>query len=71
MWHMRQDGIVECVPPDYARVSIIFDLHADPVTGVVCDDAGPDAPFAGWMELTRAIERAIDAARRGDADGHC
>jgi hypothetical protein len=53
------------VPPDHARLTIVFDLQADPITGVISDDAGDRGlPFAGWMEFTRAIERALDAARR-------
>jgi hypothetical protein len=56
------------VPPDHARLTIVFDLQADPIAGVVCDNPGDrgdcGAPFAGWMELTRAIERALDAAGR-------
>jgi hypothetical protein len=64
MWHLRRDGIISCVPPD-ARLTIVFDLQADPIAGVVCDDAGGvGVPFAGWMEFTRVIERALDAARR-------
>ncbi len=57
-------GIVGCMPPEHARLTIVFDLQADPVAGLICDDAnGPGAQFAGWMELTRAIERALAAAR--------
>ncbi len=53
------------MPSDHARLTIVFDLQADLIAGVVCDDAGDQgAPFAGWMELTRAIEGALDAARR-------
>jgi hypothetical protein len=53
------------VPPDHTQLTIVFDLQADPIAGVVCDDAGDaGVPFAGWMEFTRAIERALDAARR-------
>ncbi len=53
------------MPSDHARLTIIFDLRAEPVAGVICDDVGgQDAPFAGWMELTRAIEGALSAARR-------
>ena len=66
MWHVKREGIVSCVPPDHARLSIDFDLQADPIAGVVCDIAGHGLPFAGWMELTRAIERSLDAARRAD-----
>jgi hypothetical protein len=59
------------VPPDHARLTIVFDLRADPIAGIVRDDAGVrDAPFAGWMELTRVIERALDTARRPGA-GDC
>jgi hypothetical protein len=65
MWHFPIAGIVISVPPDHARLTIDFDLRADPIAGVIRDDAGDrGAPFAGWMELTRAIERALDAARR-------
>jgi hypothetical protein len=61
-------GIVFSVPSDRARLTIVFDLQADPIAGVVCDDAGDHgAPFAGWMEFTRAIECALDAARRASA----
>lgn len=57
------------MPPDHAWLSIVFDLQADPIAGVVCDRAGQGVPFAGWMELTRTIERALDAARYAEADG--
>jgi hypothetical protein len=68
MWHLSRGGIVSCVPSDRARLTIVFDLRADPVAGVVHDAGDRAAPFAGWMELTRAIERALDAARRAEAD---
>ena len=55
------------MPPDHARLSIVIDLQADPIAGVVCDNAGHGLPFAGWMELTRTIERAVDAARDANA----
>jgi hypothetical protein len=65
MWRFRAAGIVVSVPPDHTRLTIDFDLRADPIAGVIHDDAGDrGAPFAGWMELTRAIERALNAARR-------
>ena len=65
MWHTWRGGIVACVPPDHARLTIVFDLGADPISGVVCTgDEGQGAPFAGWMELTRAIERGLAAARQ-------
>jgi hypothetical protein len=52
------------VPPDHARISIVFDLQADPLAGVVCDNADCSLPFVGWIGLTRCIERALDDARR-------
>ena len=65
MQHFCRAGIVFSMPPDHARLTIVFDLQADPIAGVVCDDAGDSgAPFAGWMEFTRAVGRALDAARR-------
>jgi hypothetical protein len=65
MRHFSRAGIVIFVPSDRARLTIVFDLQADPIAGVICDDAGDHgAPFAGWMELTRAIECALGAARR-------
>ena len=68
MRHFPRAGIVGCMPSDHARLTIVFDLQADPVAGVIGDDAGgQDAPFAGWMELTRAIECALEAARRAAA----
>ena len=69
MRRMRRGGIVSPVPPDFARLSIVFDLQADPIAGVVRDEAGCGLPFAGWMELTRAIERALDSARHAEAPG--
>ena len=70
MRHSSRRGILSCVPPDQARLTILFDLQASPITGVVCDDAGGfGASFAGWMELTRAIERALDAARQSSGTG--
>lgn len=50
--------------PEYARLTIDFDLQADPIAGMVRDDGGHGRPFAGWMALTRAIERTLEAARR-------
>jgi hypothetical protein len=50
--------------PEYARLTIDFDLQADPIAGVVHDDGGHGQPFAGWMALTRTIELTLDAARR-------
>ena len=65
MRHFDRADIVSFVPPDYARLTIVFDLQADPIAGIVHADAGDSgAPFAGWMEFTRAVERALDAARR-------
>lgn len=64
MWPFPGAGIVFSVPSDRARLTIVFDLQADPIAGVICDGADdPGVPFAGWMELTRAIECALDAAR--------
>jgi hypothetical protein len=54
--------------PDNARLTIDFDLRADPIAGVVHDGGGRSEPFAGWMALTRTIERALDAARRAGQD---
>jgi len=68
MWHVKRGGIVTGVPPDHARLSIVFDLQADPIAGVVSDNGGHGLPFAGWIELTRVIERTLDAARRANAD---
>jgi hypothetical protein len=68
MWHLSGEGILSCVPSDHARLTIVFDLRADPVAGVVHHAGDCAAPFAGWMELTRAIEGALDAARHADVD---
>lgn len=35
------------VPSDYARLTIVFDLTAAPIAGVVHADQGE--PFVGWM----------------------
>jgi hypothetical protein len=69
MWHVRAGGSVSCVSLDHARLTIVFDLRAELITGVVCaSDDGRDEPFSGWMELTRAIERGLDAAKRAAKD---
>jgi len=50
--------------PAHARLTIEFDLRADPIAGVVHDGRGGDGQaFAGWMALTRAIEVTLGAAR--------
>lgn len=52
------------MPPDHARLTIVFDLRAEPIAGILRGEDGQGEPFAGWMELTRAIERALRAARQ-------
>jgi hypothetical protein len=54
--------------PEYARLTIDFDLQADPIAGVVHAGGGRGQPFAGWMALTRTIELTLDAARRAGQD---
>ena len=44
---------------------------ANPIAGVVCDSAGHGVPFAGWIVLTTAIERSLDAARHANAGVLC
>jgi hypothetical protein len=51
--------------PEYARLTIDFDLRADPIAGILYDGGGHDQPFAGWMALTRTIELTLEAARNG------
>lgn len=49
----------------HARLTIEFDLSADPIAGVVHDgSAGTGRAFTGWMALTGLIEDTLDAARR-------
>jgi hypothetical protein len=64
MWPFAVKEHRYCVPPDQARISIVFDLQTELITGVVCDSTGHSLPFSGWMELTSSIERALDDARR-------
>lgn len=54
--------------PENTRLTIEFDLQADPIVGVVHADGGRGEPFAGWMALTRVIERTLDAARGARQD---
>lgn len=54
--------------PDDVRLTIDFDLRASPIAGIVRDGRGHGEPFAGWMALTRTIERALDAARHAEQD---
>jgi len=69
---MRRTGSARqsrAVPtPDHVRVTIDFDLGCNPIAGVVRDGRGHSEPFAGWMALTRTIERALDAARQAGQD---
>ena len=53
---------------DHARLTIDFDLQGSLIAGVVRDERGHAEPFAGWMALTRTIERALDAARHAELD---
>lgn len=47
-------------------VTLEFDLDADPIAGVLQGAGGPNAPFAGWLGLTREIEVALESARDRD-----
>ena len=49
-------------------MTIDFDLGCNPIAGVVRDGRGHSEPFAGWMALTRTIERALDTARQAEQD---
>jgi hypothetical protein len=53
-----------------AHVRLEVDADADPIAGVVRQDGEPVRPFAGWLELTRTIERSLETARRDDRDPH-
>ncbi len=54
------------VPSDRrACLTLELNVEAEPVAGVVRDASGVDAPFVGWIALTRAIELALEAARVG------
>jgi hypothetical protein len=52
------------IPSSRVRLCIEFDLDADPVSGILCDEQGGSEPFSGWMGLTGTIELALGAARR-------
>jgi hypothetical protein len=45
-----------------AFLTLELDPQADPIAGVVRDDAGRHE-FRGWMQLTRTIELAVESAR--------
>jgi hypothetical protein len=63
----RTATIGPVTPPSSTRLTVELELGADPVAGVVHDDRGSAEPFCGWMELARAIELHLDAARRRSA----
>ncbi len=46
-----------------AALTVEVDPYADPIAGVIRTSTGADAPFVGWMGLTRGIELALEAAR--------
>lgn len=62
MCGVPRGGMLATVPSDQARLTIVLDLQADPIAGVVRDEDGHDEPSAGWMGPTRAIERRPEAA---------
>jgi hypothetical protein len=53
--------------PSRTRLTLELELDADPVRGVVHDARGGGDAFCGWMELARAIELRLEAARRHSA----
>ncbi|HUC24317.1 MAG TPA: hypothetical protein VMA73_16530 [Streptosporangiaceae bacterium] len=54
--------------PDHVRLTIDFDLRASPIAGVVRDARGHAESFAGWMALTRTIERALEVTTHAEQD---
>lgn len=46
-----------------ANLHLEVNLDADPIAGVMHGQIDGDRPFSGWMELTRAIEIALEQAR--------
>jgi hypothetical protein len=63
-------GMVPAMPsPARTRLTIDLDPWADPIAGVVQEGCGHSRPFAGWIELTRTIEVALQAARQDRPSG--
>lgn len=48
------------------RLELELIVDADPMAGSVHGPGGESRSFSGWLELTRAIELALDAAGRPD-----
>ena len=50
----------------HAFLTIDFDLSAEVLAGMVCDEWQNRHAFVGWMALTRTIEDALEAARSAE-----
>ena len=51
-----------------SRIHIQLEIElGDPITGTVSDEVGRPHAFAGWLELTSAIEGVCEAAWCGEA----
>jgi hypothetical protein len=48
------------------RLELELIVDADPIAGGVNGPGEENRSFSGWLELTRAIELALDAAGRSD-----
>ena len=53
--------------PGIINFRIEFNLEADPIAGSLHAGDEDGRPFCGWIELTRAIELGLAAARRTQA----
>lgn len=47
-----------------AVLRVDVDLAATPIEGYVEREDGVAQPFSGWMQLSQAVEEALEAARR-------
>jgi hypothetical protein len=52
--------------PRRTVLTLEIDLDAEPLRGVLRDGDGRGSAFAGWMELTLALELRLGEARGDD-----
>jgi hypothetical protein len=48
---------------DEIAIALLVHRASDPIDGTVTVRDDAPVPFTGWMQLTRLLSRALDAAR--------
>jgi hypothetical protein len=57
--------------PSRCVLTLELDAGAEPLAGVVCDEAGNRCPFTGWLGLASALEAAMRTRSSEQAGTSC